>query len=109
MKRKLIGLLLGSALFLTACGGEDSPVVDLSTIEVTLTTEETKSIYSQNCASCHGQILANGLPGDLEGIASELSREELEKVIQRGTGMMPGGLVQGEEAAAIVQWLMTME
>lgn len=109
MKRRLVGLLLGSTLFLAACGGGGAPDVDLSTIEVTLTTEETKSIYSQNCASCHGQILANGMPGDLEGIGSELSREELEKVIQRGTGMMPGGLVQGEEAAAIVEWLMTME
>lgn len=94
-------------MLLTACNS--TPDVDLSTIEITLTTEEVKTVYSQKCSSCHGQILADGMPGDLEGIGSEFSREQLGKIVLRGIGLMPGGLVEDEEAAALVEWLSNMK
>lgn len=32
-----------------------------------------------------------------------------KKVIRKGKGMMEGGLVEGEEASALVEWLSTMK
>lgn len=102
---------MGVSLVLSACG--DDKVSDTYSKskdeEITLSTEDVKNVYSQNCASCHGQILADGIPGDLDKVGAELSKEKIEKIIRKGKGMMEGGLVEGEEASALVEWLSTMK
>lgn len=108
MKKRLLILLIGASLVLAACGDDQASEAG-SLGEANLTIEEVKSVYSQNCASCHGQILANGIPGDLDKIGAELSKEEIETTIRKGRGMMKGGLVEGNEAASLVDWLSTLK
>lgn len=108
MKKRLLILFMGTSLLLGACGDDKASEVG-SSKEASLTIEEVKSAYSQNCSSCHGQILANGAPGDLDKIGAEYSKEEIETIIRKGRGMMKGGLVEGNEAASLVNWLSTLK
>ena len=51
-----------------------------------------KSLYQNNCASCHGADL-KGTPGSMPSlvdIGSRRSRDELALIIRQGTGRMPG-------------------
>lgn len=112
MKKEVFGLLISSLLVLGAC--EDSKdlntkVIDSRSDNVPLSIEEVKNVYSQNCSSCHGQVLANGVPGGLDKIGAELSEGEIEKIILDGEGMMLGGLIKDDEASALAKWLSTMK
>ncbi|MGG0717185.1 cytochrome c [Robertmurraya massiliosenegalensis] len=108
--KKILTLLVGTLVLLAACSDDDSSSnTNDSGEKVPLSIEEVKNVYSQSCSRCHGQILADGVPGDLENIGTELSEEEIDEIIRKGKGMMPGRLVKEEEAAAIAEWLSTIK
>lgn len=111
MKKMLLTYLIGATFVLAACGADEDSGTETNSSgeEVTLTLEETKSLYSQNCSSCHGQILANGAPEGLDQIGSKLSKEEIEKIIRKGKGPMSGELIKGGEAAAVAEWLSNLK
>ena len=49
-----------------------------------------KSLYSANCASCHGSDLKGGAMGpSLVDIGARRTRDEIAQVIRQGTGRMP--------------------
>ncbi|HET7628437.1 MAG TPA: cytochrome c [Bacillales bacterium] len=64
-----------------------------------------KQIFEKNCASCHGQNLEGGMGPSLQHIGSKLSKEQILEQIKNGGGAMPGGLIQGEEAKKVAEWL----
>lgn len=66
---------------------------------------DPEAIYAGNCASCHATDLTGGMGPDLTAVGSKLSAEEIESVIINGQGSMPPGLVQGEEATVLAEWL----
>lgn len=112
MNKKLLAIFIGSALVLTACGGEN----EATDKETSTTNEETTTAnvdvekkFQQKCSMCHGVNLNDGrgdVP-DLTTVGSRLSKEEIEDVILNGRGAMPGGQLQGEEASAVAEWLAT--
>ncbi|MBM7097088.1 cytochrome c [Bacillus sp. H-16] len=61
-------------------------------------------VYEQNCLSCHG--------GDLEGGSGpalndgSYDQEAILTAIEEGPGSMPGGLVSGEEAEAVAEYIL---
>lgn len=73
-----------------------------NTEEVSTDPEE---IFAGNCASCHGDDLSGGMGPDLTAVGGTLSEDEINKVIVEGQGSMPGGLVGGDEAAVLAEWL----
>lgn len=108
MKFKLLGLLLGISLVLAACGGGDDaaePAGDAGGDNGGTATVNAEKIYSQNCAACHGAELGGGAGPDLTAVGSKYSQEEIEGIIAEGRGMMQGGIIEGEEAAAVAEWL----
>ncbi|WP_270179314.1 cytochrome c550 [Alkalihalobacillus sp. CinArs1] len=65
-----------------------------------------EEIYSQNCASCHGGDLGGQVGPALNAVGSKLSKDEILDIINNGKGSgMPAGLIQGEQAEAVAQWL----
>lgn len=111
-----MALLLGTVLVLGACGGggdDTSEPADDATEEAddggTVDSAAAEDAYKSSCASCHGQDLEGGAGPDLENVGSKLSADEIEGVIENGQGSMPGGLLSGDDATAVAEWLATHE
>lgn len=97
MKKSAFAWILGSALFLAACGGDDSasPSGD---------TEKPvgETLVQQNCSTCHGGNLQGmGKTPALNNVGGRLSAEEIKEIVTNGTsgGMPPYG--KNFEAAEI--------
>ncbi|MCU9612966.1 cytochrome c [Caldibacillus lycopersici] len=67
-----------------------------------LTGEE---LFVQSCASCHGADLKSGYAADLDQIGTKYTAEEIEGIIINGYKKMPSGVLKGEDAEKVAQWL----
>ncbi|EDL63167.1 cytochrome c551 [Bacillus sp. SG-1] len=110
MKKKLLGILLGSSLIMGACSDAPDDSSDANNpqdaAESAMGTEiEPEKIVNQKCSSCHGGDLSGGMGPALKNIGSQLSAEEILSVIQNGKGSMPKNIIKGEEAEAVADWL----
>ena len=68
------------------------------------------SLYSANCAGCHGtNRKGSALGPSLLGIASRRSREQIAQAVREGTGRMPGfgAAMDGGAINDIVNYLVT--
>nr|WP_295971857.1 cytochrome c [uncultured Bacillus sp.] len=103
MKKKLLALLFGTSLVLAACGGGGS---DKGTdASKTASAGDAEKVYGQYCASCHNADLSGGVGLELKTVGSRLSQDEIATVIKDGRNAMPGGLITGDDAAAVAEWL----
>ncbi|MFZ3591572.1 cytochrome c551 [Bacillus sp. DJP31] len=115
MKRKLMVILFGTTLALSACGGGD----DATTQEENSggesagagTTEVSagEALYQKSCSSCHGGNLEGNFGPSLKKVGTKYAEEEILGIIHNGQGGMPKGLLQGEDAKAVAAWLATMK
>jgi cytochrome c551 len=101
MKKSLLALIFGAGLVLAACGGGS----DESTGDAT--KPEGEKITMQKCATCHGGNLQGmGNTPALNDVGSRLSEAEILDIIENGTSKgMPGGIVKGDEAKKVAEWL----
>ncbi|SFB21678.1 MULTISPECIES: cytochrome c551 [unclassified Bacillus (in: firmicutes)] len=99
MKKKLIALLMGTSLVLAACGGGDND----SKSTDTAAGGDGQKLFEQKCSACHGVDLAGGVGPKLKG--TSLSKEEIENIIHNGRGAMPKGLLEGEDASKVAEWV----
>lgn len=116
MKKKLLALFMGSALILGACGGGGDTAKEEPADNSTANGGEqaaapaadnsaAEGIFKQSCASCHGQNLEGGVGPDLTKVGSRLDAAGIENVITNGRNAMPAGLIQGDDAKAVAEWL----
>lgn len=122
MKKTLMAVLFALMLVLAACGGgNDAANNDAANNGAANNTEENaannendggtvdsaqaEDAYKSSCASCHGQDLSGGAGPDLTNVGSKLSADEIETIIVEGQGSMPGGLLAGDDATAVAEWL----
>lgn len=101
MKKKLLALLMGISLVmgLAACGGSNNSDTSQS--------RSAEQIASQSCTSCHGENLKGAVGPDLRKIGSKYSKDEILDIIENGTksGRMQGGIITGEDADKVADWL----
>ncbi|MBT2659641.1 cytochrome c551 [Bacillus sp. ISL-45] len=102
MKKKLLALLMGTSLALAACGGGGD---EAGGGGGDTAGADPEKLYNQKCSSCHGGDLEGGVGPKLSDVGSRLSQEEIESVIANGQGSMPKGLLEGEDATAVAEWL----
>ncbi|BFH65849.1 MULTISPECIES: c-type cytochrome [Paenibacillus] len=76
--------------------------------EVTMDAAAAEAtLKAQGCISCHGDQLQGGAGPNLQKIGSQLSAEEIYKIITKGQGGMPSfkDKLKSEEIANVAQWL----
>lgn len=103
MKKSLLTLVFGSAIFLAACGGDDS-ASNGETADI-----DGKSVVQQSCATCHGGQLQGGNAPALNQLGAKYSEEEILDIILNGKDRMPPGIVKGEKAEAAAEYLSTLK
>jgi quinoprotein glucose dehydrogenase len=76
---------------------------------IRMVDHETKSLYQNNCASCHGASREGAPPSfpSLVDIGKRRSREDIIKFVKEGSGRMPGFDYLGKNADEIVDFLLT--
>jgi len=105
MKKKFF-FVFGSfflLLTLTACGGNNNSSGGTTS---DLTGEQ---LFAQSCSSCHGADLKKGYAPDLDKIGSKYSSDEIQNIIENGVGNMPKGILKGEDAKKVADWLATQK
>lgn len=109
MKKKLLALLMGTSLVLAACGGGGDDQADQATggagEDTTASAGDAEKLYNNKCSSCHGADLSGGIGPGLANVGASLSKEDIESIIVNGQGAMPKGLLQGEDASVVAEWL----
>ena len=109
MKKQLLALLMGTALTLSACGGDetDNKASDSGSTsgETTADAGNEAKLYEQKCANCHGGDLSGGVGPDISTVGSKMSKEEIETIIVDGLNTMPKGLLTGDDASQVAAWL----
>lgn len=70
---------------------------------------DPETIYANSCVSCHGDDLTGTSGPDISAVGGSLSEDEINDIILNGVGTMPGGLVSGEEAQILAEWLSEMD
>ncbi|NNU90216.1 cytochrome c551 [Anoxybacillus sp. CHMUD] len=103
MKKKLLSLFAGTAIVLAACGGGNTATEKPATGGEAVSAAE--SLYKKSCASCHGQNLEGGVGPALDKVGGKYSQDEIKNIITNGRGGMPGGLLRGEDADKVAEWL----
>ena len=83
---------------LAACSSDEE------TNDTANVTEEER-IYQNNCASCHGKTLEGYAGPELVNIGSKMSKDEILETINKGANGMPAGIIKGEEAEKVSEWL----
>ncbi|ENQ3105948.1 cytochrome c551 [Bacillus sp. 491mf] len=105
MKKKLLTIVLGASLALTvgACGKKEESKP--SSPGQAASGDSAEKVFQKSCAGCHGNDL-QGLSGpELKKVGGKYSQEEIEKIIAKGRGSMPGGVIQGEDVKKVSEWL----
>lgn len=109
MKKWLLGTVFASALVLGACGGSGDTKNEAETNDTggdtTEEVSEAEKLYQQSCASCHANDLSGQAGPGLTDVGSNLSEDEIEKIIIEGKGSMPAGLVGDDDAKILASWL----
>ena len=82
MKKSILTLVFGSALFLAACGGGE----ESSTSNGETAQPNGEKIVQKSCTMCHGGELQGGSGPALEKIGAKYSEEEILDIILNGTG-----------------------
>lgn len=106
MKKKLLTLLLGTSLVmgLAACGGGGDKDTGGGGKD-TATGDEAAKIFDQKCSSCHGGDLKGGVGPNLTKVGSKYSKDEILDIIHNGRGGMPAGVITGDDADKVADWL----
>lgn len=100
MKKSVLTLIFGSALFLAACGGGEK-----SSGGETAQPDGEK-IVQKTCTTCHGGKLQGASAPALDKIGAKYSEEEILNIILNGKGNgMPASLVKGADAEAAAKYL----
>lgn len=102
MKKSILTVIFGSALFLAACGGGE----ETSSGGETTTQPDGEKLVQTSCATCHGGQLQGASAPALDKIGAKYSEEEVLNIILNGTDKgMPAGLLKGADAEAAAAYL----
>lgn len=64
-----------------------------------------EEVYSESCASCHGDDLEGENGPALDTIGDDMSKDDILDQIEEGGDGMPAEIVEGDEADAVANWL----
>lgn len=111
MKKWLVAVLFGITLILGACGGGDdnnNNNVNNGDTNGASEADAGQDVFKDNCMTCHGGIGDGGGAGpDLAGVGDDHSADDIDDIIQNGTGsMQPQPQVSDDDREVLIDWLM---
>lgn len=62
-------------------------------------------IFQRSCAGCHATDLSGATGPDLRKVGGKYDAADIEEIIKKGRGSMSPGLIQGEDAKKVAEWL----
>lgn len=65
-----------------------------------------ETIFQRDCAGCHGDAGVGGVGPALAG--SGLAADDIAAAVQQGRGIMPAGIVTGQEQADAVAYVVSI-
>lgn len=68
-----------------------------------------EDIYKQTCITCHGDAYQGGVGPALKGVGKRRSAAYIKDIITHGKNAMPAGLVQADQADAMVKFLQGLK
>lgn len=112
MKKKLLAFAMGTTLImgLAACGGGSDTSKNSGGGggggKDTASAGDASKLFSQHCASCHGDNLEGKVGPKLSNIGSKYSKDQILDILKNGkSGGMPAGLISGDDADKVATWL----
>ncbi|KOS64065.1 cytochrome c551 [Lysinibacillus sp. FJAT-14222] len=106
MKKAMLTLAIGSAIFLAACGGGKTTTTE----SAKTTAPDGETIAMKSCITCHGgELQGSGNAPKISDAGSRFTEKEILDVIENGKGTMPPGIVKGADAEAVAKWLATQK
>src|SRR5699024_3143680 len=106
-KAQLVVGMFFMAMMLAACGGGN----DGNNGNNDGDSEEAEQLYEKSSANCHGDDLEGESDPQLDNIGTEMSIDEIREQIDDGSDdcEMPEGLLEGDDADEVVDWLSEMD
>ncbi|MEK5250108.1 cytochrome c551 [Bacillus sp. FSL R9-9530] len=106
MKKKLLAITLGTSVVfaLGACGNKEESKPSKQSAS-TDSTDSAEQIYQKSCIGCHAKDLSGATGPDLRKVGQKYDAAEIEKIIEKGRGSMSPGIIQGEDAKKVAEWL----
>ncbi|PGA28864.1 cytochrome c-551 [Bacillus cereus] len=103
MKKKLLAIALGTSVVfaLGACGNKE----ESKSSKQSASTDSAEQIFQRSCAGCHATDLSGATGPDLRKVGSKYDAADIEEIIKKGRGSMSPGLIQGEDAKKVSEWL----
>jgi mono/diheme cytochrome c family protein len=68
--------------------------------------ERGETVFARECAGCHGALAEGGVGPALAGTG--LDTATVAAVVEQGRGVMPAGLVTGQEQADVVAYVVSI-
>jgi mono/diheme cytochrome c family protein len=65
-----------------------------------------RQVFVVTCSGCHGHDATGGIGPSLHGIG--LTATQVEAIVASGRGVMPAGLVKGQEAADVAAYVASL-
>jgi mono/diheme cytochrome c family protein len=86
---------------------QESQTQTQTLVSVLLDPLRGDELFAENCASCHGEDgTGGGIGPTLAG--AEVSLDEARSTIENGSGVMPAGLVSGQDLEDVLAYLETI-
>lgn len=103
LKKKLLAVVLGTSLVfaLGACGKKEEE----KSSNQSASTDTAEQIFQKSCAGCHAKDLSGATGPDLRKVGDKYDAADIEDIIKKGCGSMSPGLIQGEDAKKVAEWL----
>lgn len=101
----IIGVVL--VIVMSTAGSNQRETMNSEGDDVEEATVETpEGIFTNSCASCHGDDLSGGFGPALENVGSSMNEEEIQEIIKKGRGSMPAETVSEDQAEIVAEWLV---
>jgi mono/diheme cytochrome c family protein len=103
----LVGSVIAVAVFVLAEAQIFAPSASPAPAALSGDVQHGSSVFAATCAGCHGTGGVGGGPGR-RLVASGLTAAVVSDRVERGGGVMPAGLVSGQDEADVVAYVVSI-
>ncbi len=102
----VVGTVIAVAVFALAEAQIFAPSASPAPTASSGDVQHGKAVFAATCAGCHGMGGVGGVGPRLVGTG--LTAAEVSDRVERGAGVMPAGLVSGQDEADVVAYVVSI-